>query len=317
MVFLMSIVLYSCETNLINEPALLVPLTVDEDPTLPAIEVAGTRLHSETFGDPSNPMIVAIHGGPGADYRSILNLKHLADDGYYVVFYDQRGTGLSRRHNADFYVDKTVQFYIDDLQEVINYYRINNQKLILAGHSWGAMLATAYINQHPESVDAAILAEPGGFTWKVTKSYIGRSQAINLVSDGTNDALYKDQFITGNNHESLDYKFLLLSTSSDTGDDTPPPAWRYGAELFNFSFPFAEQNPEAMDFTQHLNDYKTQILFVYSENNQAYGEEHARLVSSAYPNVRLEEIQNCGHEIINTSWDYLYPIIQDYLEQTL
>jgi pimeloyl-ACP methyl ester carboxylesterase len=36
----------------------------------------------------------------GADYRYLLPLKALADD-YRVVFYDQRGTGLSPRVPAD------------------------------------------------------------------------------------------------------------------------------------------------------------------------------------------------------------------------
>ncbi len=63
----------------------LVPETVDQDSSIASIEVAGTMLHSETFGDPSDPMLMVLHGGPGADYRSLLPLQALADDGYYVV----------------------------------------------------------------------------------------------------------------------------------------------------------------------------------------------------------------------------------------
>ena len=85
-------------------------------------------------------MIVAIHGDPGADYRSLINFRDLANEGFYVVFYDQRGTGLSRRHSDNIY---NVQLFIDDLRAVIEYYRQdNNQQVILADHSWGAMLAT-------------------------------------------------------------------------------------------------------------------------------------------------------------------------------
>src|SRR5262245_39567974 len=73
----------------------LVPKTVDEDPSLPSLEISGTRLHLETFGTPGNPVVIVLHGGPGADYRSLLPLSALADDGFFVVFWDQRGTGLS------------------------------------------------------------------------------------------------------------------------------------------------------------------------------------------------------------------------------
>src|SRR5262245_42590754 len=86
-----------------GEPGNLVPRTVIEDPSLPQIQVNGTHLHAEAFGDPAAPTVIALHGGPGADYRSMLKLKALADEGYRVVFFDNRGAGLSQRHDSDTY----------------------------------------------------------------------------------------------------------------------------------------------------------------------------------------------------------------------
>src|SRR5688572_21844331 len=62
-----------------NEPGNLVPKTVQEDPALPRIEVNGTLLHAEMYGDPGAPAVVVLHGGPGGDYRHMLGLKALAD----------------------------------------------------------------------------------------------------------------------------------------------------------------------------------------------------------------------------------------------
>jgi pimeloyl-ACP methyl ester carboxylesterase len=56
--------------------------------------VNASKFHAETFGHPTGKMLVILHGGPGGDYRSLLNCKQFADHGYYVVFYDQRGSGL-------------------------------------------------------------------------------------------------------------------------------------------------------------------------------------------------------------------------------
>src|SRR4051794_23954393 len=80
-----------------SDPGNLVPKTVAEDPSLPAVDLNGTRFHAEAFGDPDAPVIMVLHGGPGQDYRNSLPLKALADDGLRVVFWDQRGTGLSAR----------------------------------------------------------------------------------------------------------------------------------------------------------------------------------------------------------------------------
>lgn len=126
------------------QPGNLVPKTVDQDPSLPAIALNGTVLHAETFGHPDSAMLVVVHGGPGADYRYLLNCRAFAADGYFVVFYDQRGAGLSRRHGREAF---TLQVTIDDLDAVIEHYHSSaGQKVFLLGHSWGAMLATAYIN---------------------------------------------------------------------------------------------------------------------------------------------------------------------------
>ena len=103
MLAFIALLLFSCtKERLINEPGNLVPRTVDQDPSLPSITVNGAMLHSEAFGHPDSTMIVCIHGGPGGDYRYLLNCKDLADYGYRVVFYDQRGSGLSQRFPKEF-----------------------------------------------------------------------------------------------------------------------------------------------------------------------------------------------------------------------
>lgn len=298
-----------------NDPGNLVPKTVTEDPSLPAISVNGTKLHSETFGNPLNPMVVALHGGPGADYLSIRNCKMLADDGYFVVFYDQRGSGLSQRHDKNIY---SIQLMLDDLTAVINYYRKSaNQKIFLLGHSWGAMLATAYVNSYPDAINGLILAEPGGFTWDETNSYLSRTRQTEPFSESTNDLLYFDQVLTGkeNEHEILDYKMALSSAfDSKEGNvlgDPSYPFWRMGAVTQMALFEIA--STDGFDWTINLSKFKIKVLFCYSERNKAYGLEHAKLVSSAYPNVQLEKIIGTGHEIIYFGWNNFYPLAKTYL----
>ena len=312
------ILLSSCgDTYEIAEDGILVPLTVIEDPSIPSIDINGVKLHSEAFGNPSDPMIIAIHGGPGADYRSLLNFKQLVEDGFYLVFYDQRGSGLSERLDKEAY--SSVQVYIDELDGVVNHYRqAPDQKIILAGHSWGAMLATAYINQNPNQIDGVVLAEPGGFTWDQTFEYLSKTQQIKLGDESTNDFVYQDQFITGSDHNTLDYKLALsLAGTPTTGDALIPSFWRYGAICNSASIQLAIDNPEQMDFTENLMSHEQKVLFVYSELNEAYGRTHAELLASELLNVELLEIKNCGHEIPEFGWSNFYPVIKTYLVEIL
>src|SRR4030095_5027409 len=304
--------------NLITEEGNLVPKTVEQDPTLPSISINGTMLHAEAFGNPDSAMVVVLHGGPGSDYRHLLNCKELASAGYYVIFYDQRGSGLSKRYSKSSY---STQVMLDDLSAVIAHYRkSNNQKVFLLGHSWGAILATAFINKYPTVISGTILAEPGGFTWADIEGYVSRSRDIKITSELISDFLYADQFITGkkDQHAILDYKYALLSAAdgdkdNPIGDEGALPFWRPGAVVNQALFELGDK--EKPDWTTHLHKYNTRVLFVYSERNRAYGLAYAQKVSSAYANVQLFKVNGAGHDMLSfpTGWSNFYPVALNYL----
>ncbi|MBK9980952.1 MAG: alpha/beta hydrolase [Saprospiraceae bacterium] len=307
-----------CTSQDIAEPGNLVPKTVEQDPSLPSISVNNTLLHAETFGNQADPMIVVLHGGPGSDYRSLLNCKAFAGEGYFVVFYDQRGAGLSKREDKSVY---SLQLMLDDLTAVIAHYRSSpDQKVFLLGHSWGAMLATTYINTYPDAIDGAILAEPGGFTWADVKDYTGRALETKFFDEQSNDFFYQDQFFTGreNEHDILDYKLALLSAPENApgnvlGNPGQYPFWRRGAITATALFEIGDR--DGFDCTTNLHNYPVKVLFAYSELNRAYGLAHAQKVSSAYPNVQLVEIKGAGHEMIHFGWSNFYPVALTYLNE--
>lgn len=312
--------LFACEELDIREPGLLVPKTVDQDAALPSISVNNTQLHAQSFGDETNPMIVVLHGGPGSDYRYLLNCQALSDYGYYVVFYDQRGSGLSKREPESSY---SIDVMLDDLTAVIAHYRTSpGQKVTLLGHSWGAMLATIYVNQYPTAIDGLILAEPGGFVWSDIMDYVGRSRSYGMFTETLNDATYIDQLFTGkgNNQEVLDYKFGLATATDGSGDNPignsgDLPFWRSGAIINKALFEIGKRDEP--DWTTNLNQFTTKVLFIYSERNKAYGLKHAERVSSAYPTVQLNRINNEGHDMLSfeNGWNQFLPLALTYLDE--
>ncbi len=310
--------MFSCGKDM-EEPGNLVPATVDQNLSLPSAPINGTLLHLEVFGDPKDPLLIILHGGPGADYRSMLNAKAFVDDGFYLIFYDQRGSGLSKREDSDQYKhENSFQLFIDDLDQIISKFRSSDaQKVFLLGHSWGAMLATAYINQNPMKISGAVLAEPGGFTWTQTEEYLSRSNKINFFSEALNNATFPDQIFGGQSeHEVLDYKATFFSNFENAPGNTIGnaghyPFWRHGSVAFQSLISNAEEH--GFDFTTHLNQYTTKILFLYSKLNQAYGIEWAETVSSPYPNVDINRVDNSGHEMLYFGWPDFYPKSLNYL----
>ena len=222
--------LVTCQLHAIEQVGALVPPTADQDPTLPqlTVTVAGHQraLHLQTFGNPGNPAVFALPGGPGADFRLLLPLKALSDR-YYVVMWDPRGAGLSERVTRD---ELTVASFVDEIDAVKKAVS-PNQPITLVGHSWGAEPSLRYAARYPDRVAQLVLIEPGPFTKESRKVYNGG--AVNWL-DGQ-DFFWQNQLLTSTDHAAADYKAISLLPGAFrnytcTGQRlSEEPMWRFGA----------------------------------------------------------------------------------------
>ncbi|MBL7924689.1 MAG: alpha/beta hydrolase [Bacteroidia bacterium] len=326
MMALLALTFFSCtKERFLDEPGNLVPKTVDQDPGLPSIRVNGALLHAEAFGPADSTMVVFVHGGPGRDYRYLLNGVDLANYGYRVVFYDQRGSGLSQRFPGKFYTNLglgALDVLYQDLSAVIAHYRTSpNQKVILMGHSWGGMLATGYAGKNPQAIQGLIVGEPGGLKWKDISEYMKASRSYEILEELLNDATYLDQFITGkeDQHEILDYKMAMMaSNNSITGEDNTRPGsfWRSGAVIMGALQEIGKEHQP--DFSAGISSFQTPVLFFYSGKNAAYPDAWAQKISAAYPMVNLIKVNGVGHPGIvhdRNAWTTItLPAILQYLQ---
>ncbi|WP_242908145.1 alpha/beta fold hydrolase [Actinomadura terrae] len=102
--------------------------------------------------------VVRLHGGPGTPGAGPDDLdRALAATGFDVYTYDQLGSGRSQR--LDDPRGYTVARQVADLEAIR--LRIGAPRLILAGSSWGATLAAAYLAAHPGNVARVVFTSPG------------------------------------------------------------------------------------------------------------------------------------------------------------
>jgi len=312
----------ACHTLDPGEPGNLVPRTVAEDASLPAIEMNGSRFHLQTFGDPTNPVIVFLHGGPGGDYRSLLRMgeewdgRSLADE-YFLVYWDQRGTGLSMRHDRDVL---TVDVYINDLNTLIERYS-PGRPVFLIGHSWGGRDATKYINEHPHHVAGAVLIEPGPLDGATFERIEGDLFDLDLGAEWLNDWAWNSQFLSPDDHARLDYERLLGLRDGQPRfhlrlDVDPEPSWRLGA-VANRSIVEDGQDDHGVyvyDFTTNLSRYTTPVLFIAGSLNEVIGAAFQQEQLQQYPSASLRVVEGAGHDLNWTHTQEVLVHVREYLE---
>jgi pimeloyl-ACP methyl ester carboxylesterase len=106
------------------------------------------------------PVIVAIHGGPGSGSDYLRSLESLVSHGYTVVTYDQRAVGRSTVPSVESF---DLSAYNDDLEQVISW---AGGRAILLGHSWGGVVALSYAVSHPHRVLGLVLLDSAAADWE-------------------------------------------------------------------------------------------------------------------------------------------------------
>ncbi|QPQ33028.1 alpha/beta fold hydrolase [Lysinibacillus sp. JNUCC 51] len=108
--------------------------------------------------DKDNPVIIFVHGGPGCSeipYAS--KYQNLLENNFTVVNYDQRASGKSYHFFED-YSNLSSDLLVDDLLALTDYIsdRLDKEKVILIGHSYGTYIATQAAYKAPEKFEAYV-----------------------------------------------------------------------------------------------------------------------------------------------------------------
>lgn len=138
----------------------IAPVAVRSSETL---RVDGAELFLLTRGgDRRAPVLLWLHGGPGAAERPLLRHFNGALEAEFVVAYwDQRGAGRSFDPKADPRA-LTVARHLADLERVVAHLKrsLGQERIALVGHSWGGALGLLYARDHPGDVAALAVVAP-------------------------------------------------------------------------------------------------------------------------------------------------------------
>jgi proline iminopeptidase len=261
------------------------------------VTVEGGRVWYRIVGSGTGTPVLLLHGGPGVPSNYLKPLTALADD-RPVIYYDQLGTGKSD-HPTDSTLWTTARF-VRELATVRD--SLGLDEVHLYGHSWGTMLAAAYMETKPAGVKSVTFASPclSAARWQADadtliralpdsmRRHIATHEAAGTTATAQYQAAMSDY-----------YSRFVMRTA-------PPPADAessmvgiamsvYGTMWGPSEFA-ATGNLKSYDATPRLHEITVPTLFTAGEFDEATPST-TRWYASLVPGSRYETIPGAAHMV--------------------
>ena len=289
------------------------PPTLEQDTTLPHRELEGYRFHCRVFGEGHTESLIILHGGPGGDLHYLLPIRALAKR-YRLIFYDQRGAGLSPRASA---TQLHLEQYLRDLKAFVDHFS-KAGPLSLLGHSWGAHLALQYVAHYPAHIHKLLLAEPF-----IPYTSIKLRIALHNLRERGLQKLWKARKESrklphlSDAHARQDYFFAKLLKVINPGYncsylDTAPMLQRAGWQAF-LHLSFSPRSKIAEVKTRKVRFPADRVLVLLGECNRLLGRSYQQTLSRDLQYPQTITIPKAGHYLFSDNPEDCFKEINRFL----
>lgn len=268
------------------------------------IRDGGLAIATEAFGDLAHlPILLIMGGGASMLWWPDEFCARLADQGRFVIRYDQRETGLTTSLPVD------TPFTIDDLVE--DAFRVLDGYGLLASHfvgmSFGAMIGQYAALQQPSRVRTltTISSSPVGMDTshlpRSSDAYRRHAATADAVDWSNRDqaiayALEESRIIAGTAHPFDEARVkAFLERDFDRAGGHP------GESHFHWTDGEERQN--------RLRELKPPLLVIHGTADPLYPVEHGVALSQAVDGAKLVLLEGGGHEIHPADWDAIIAAI--------
>lgn len=236
--------------------------------------------------------LLLLHGGPGLDHTSLLDLQPLADQ-FTLIFYDHRCNGRSAGAAVESMTWENLTADTDALRQ-----RLGFEHWAVLGHSFGGNVALEYALRYPQSLSHLVLMNTGGDQWWVNQNApeILAKRGFSASTVQAARRFYNGQLTPGEFFPTV-MKFM--------------GAYFYHINLLGMVYellfgPRAKNRPEATIFgysqllngwtvMDRLSEIKVPTLVLAGRHDFLFPPEHQAILADRLPNAQLELIECAGH----------------------
>jgi proline iminopeptidase len=115
------------------------------------------QVWTKRVGNNPKLKVLTLHGGPGATHEYFEAFDtHLPAAGIEYYYYDQLGSAYSDQPDEPSL--RTIEHYVDEVEQVRAALGLDKDNFVLLGHSWGGILAIEYALAHPEHLKGLVIS---------------------------------------------------------------------------------------------------------------------------------------------------------------
>jgi proline-specific peptidase len=272
------------------------------------MSVRGISLNVKVIG--RGYPLVLMHGGPGADFHTMLSLKPLANQ-FTLVFYDHRCNGHSTGAAVETMTMENLTADADALRQALGF-----EKWAVLGHSFGGYVALEYALRYPDKLSHLLLINSGGdYRW-------ARENAAKVLEQrGFSPELVE----LARRHLSGEIEPReMMPTLMKLGKAYTPHLSPRQVPHSIINGLLTKLQPEAMIFgeTQVLRNWNVMdrlpeihvpTMVLAGREDFIYPPESQEQLVAAIPNARLEFIDQAGHSPHLEQPGKVIDLIRDFL----
>jgi 3-oxoadipate enol-lactonase len=234
-------------------------------------------------GAGGRPLLI-LHGFCGAKESFEEVLRPLADDGWHVVAFDQRGHG-SADHPAG---RSSYSFgeFVEDALALAD--ALGWSRFVLLGHSMGGMTAQRLAGRAQGRLDGLVLEDTAGRAPQIEPELVAAGRSL-VETEGL-PALVELMRDMGGILDTPAHKRLLVERAGYQ-EELDAQTLACSAEMW---LAMSKAMFEEPDTTESLTSLEVPALVVVGEQDDAFLEGSVRL-ADAIPRARLSVIADAGH----------------------
>lgn len=286
----------------------------------PAAQVAGeyflskdAKIYYEKRGQSGDGTpIVFVHGGPGFDHQYFLSNSAITELAKKrpLIFYDQRGAGKSEKVSDE--RAATLENGVEDLENLRRH--LGYEKIAVAGHSFGGLVAMTYAVLFPDKVSRLILIDsvPANYDEEYdtfAKDYPNEFQEMRSK---------RIEYLMGNQdpkalRASIVAYMKMLFHSAQNRD-------RFLAGSENYSYDLrvnssVNNSAEGFNITPGIVKLNIPTLILHGKHDSNITVESSEKIQKAIPNSRLVIFEKSGHLPFFEEPEKFVKTVEDFLKQ--